>query len=72
MASSGQEKVTGRLISKQKSGDNVIQIFRSNRGKNKEKSKREKSGVGSEKQTSGQKSAGIDLGKEYPNVIVIT
>ncbi len=32
MASSGREKVAGRLASKRKSGDTATQIFKSDRG----------------------------------------
>ena len=52
MASSGQDKVAGQLISKQKSGDIATQIFRSERGKSKGKSKGERSRVGKEKRPS--------------------
>ena len=71
MASSGREKMAGRLISKQKRGDTTVQIFRNNGGRSKERRKREKSRVGTKKHPSKQRFTKIDSGKEYSNVVVI-
>ena len=49
MASSAQERVASRLISKQKSSDTTAEMFKSYRYRNKKRSKRERSRVGANK-----------------------
>lgn len=52
IASSGREKMTGRLTSKQKSGNISTPIFKSNRSRCKGRSKGEKSRIEIKKQPS--------------------
>ena len=64
MASSGREKVAGRLASKRKSGDAATRIFKSDRGKEREAEWEQK------KRPSRRRSARIDSGGEHPKVAV--
>ena len=49
MTSLGRKKMAVQLISKQKSGGTATQIFRSDKGRSKGRSKGERSRVGTEK-----------------------
>ena len=71
MASSGREKVAGRLTSERKSGDTATQIFSSVRSRSERRGEGERSRVGTKKRPSRRRPAGIDSGGEYPNVAVL-